>query len=109
MKTYKAFMEEAVDKRVAKLLSKYKKKKTNDYQRRGGNYPDAGVPDTISVSGWRNEFSIEYLFKSTGEREAKRWVERDLGSAAKQFKITTRQDGDYKDDWVAVYVEKIFT
>lgn len=109
MKSFKQFLEEGKNfKEVDALIRKYKKKATEDYQNRGGDYPASGIPDTITVGGWQNEFFMDYSFKNTSEREAKRWVERDLGSAAKQFKITTGQDGSYRDDWVIVYVQKVF-
>lgn len=98
----------AFSKDVEKLVKKYKKLQTNDYQNRGGNYPSSGIPDTIHVNGYKNEFFIEAAFKNTSEREAIKWMTRELGSAAKQFKISAHQDGDYKDDWVIGTAAKTF-
>ena len=75
---------------------------TDDYQNRGGDYPDSGEPDTIQVYGKDNK-SASFSFKNTSEGTAKNWVERFL--TRKGFKVKSLrsyQDGDYQDDWVVV-------
>lgn len=72
---------------------------TDDYQNRGGDYPRAGKPDTISV--YKN--TLEFSFKNTSEADGKEWVEKfarrnDLPVE----KIDSWQDGEYQDDWIIV-------
>jgi len=111
MKTYNQFLYEAsrtfiqeaqLDPKVTALMSKYKKYKSDDYQKRGDRAPRSGIPDTIEVGGWQNEFFMTFTFKNTSQKTAEAWVKKLLGSEAKKFKIGSRQEGDYKDDWVAV-------
>jgi hypothetical protein len=75
---------------------------TDDYQNRGGDYPDSGEPDTIQVYGTDNK-SAAFSFKNTSEGTAKNWVERFLIRKGFEVKsIHSYQDGDYQDDWVVV-------
>ena len=96
------------DPKVEKLIKKFKKLDTEDYQKRGGNYPSSGVPDSINVGGYKKEFWIQATFKNTSEREALSWLKSELGSAGKQFSISAHQDGDYRDDWVVARAQKKF-
>jgi hypothetical protein len=107
MKTYKEFISEAESPAVEKLKKKYKTLATKDFQKRDGDYTSSGVPDTISVSGWKNEFTIRFDFKNTSERDATKWAERYLKQrqGKDSFKFSSGQDGDYKDDWVQVFAE----
>jgi len=84
----------------------YAKYKTDDWQNRGGNYPKSGVPDTVDNAGsYGDEAFIEFSFKNTPESRARGWVHGWLKSKRLPFtKIDSGQDGDYKDDWVMVYV-----
>lgn len=99
--------ESQMNPKVAKLVAKYKKLKTDDYQNRKGDYPQGGMPDSINVVGWQNEFSINLEFKNTSENIAIHWTTRLLGADAKKFKITAAQTGDYHNDWVTVTAEII--
>ena len=88
-----------IDPEIEKAL---KALATDDYQNRGGNYPESGVPDVIDAS--RN--TLNFSFKNTSEDAARNWVSRFLtqnGLSAKT--ISAGQTGDYEDDWVDVYAE----
>lgn len=80
-----------------KLEAWLKSVETDDYQNRKGNYPRAGVPDSIQL--WDGHLSAE--FKNTDERTAKAWMERFCtNNGFKPKKVETEQTGDYRDDWV---------
>jgi len=91
---------------VEEVGAMYEKYKTNDWQNRGGNYPKSGVPDAVDNAGsYGDEAFIEFSFKNTSESQAKSWVQGWLKSKNLPYtKIDSGQDGDYKDDWVIVYV-----
>lgn len=80
---------------------------TNDYQRRGGDYPASGEANTINVYEKQDgTFEIEADFKNTSVEKAKRWIERfaeknDLNIVKPADGC---QDGDYSDDWVRAWV-----
>ena len=94
--------------------AKAKSLETHDYQRRGGTYPKSGVPDSINF--WADAFytddktyadgradMLRFSFKNTSERDALKWVQSFLrGKGINVTEWSTRQDGDYSDDWVAV-------
>lgn len=71
---------------------------TDDYQKRGGNYPRCNVADSVTVHG--NVVTCD--FKNTTESAARKWLENHL--ALNGFKIRGEakawQSGDYHDDWV---------
>ena len=84
---------------------------TEDYQNRRGQYPTAGVPDTIDVFEYNSKIFIEFSFKNTSEISADRWVRNYLKNKidVDPFKVSTYQDGDYQNDWVvaqALYLIK---
>lgn len=86
----------------ADVESKLKDLETDDYQHRGGNYPESGEPDTIDV--WKN--TATFTFKNTSEDRARNWVSRFLTKKGFSVdKIDSNQTGDYEDDWVDVYAE----
>lgn len=78
---------------------------TDDYQKRGGNYPKSNVPDTIEVEESDNKISINCSFKNTTEGDAESWLSRKLDCIGiEDYTIRTDQTGDYQDDWVDAYV-----
>ena len=80
---------------------------TNDYQNRRGQYPTAGVPDTIDVFERNSKIFIEFSFKNTSEISADRWVRNYLKNkiGVDPINIDTYQDGDYQNDWVVSQVK----
>ena len=73
----------------------------DDYQNREGGYPASGKPCTIST--YKNTISLD--FKNTSKNEALAWTKRWLANNnLEASRIGAMQDGDYEDDWVAVYV-----
>lgn len=94
--------------------AKAKSLETLDYQLRGGNYPESGVPVTIgfwadapymddkTYAGGRSD-SLQFSFKNTSERAALKWVQSFLrGKGIDVTNWSTSQEGDYFDDWVEV-------
>lgn len=78
---------------------------TDDYQNRDGRYPKSGVPDDIRINTWGDEISATFTFKNTSEVTGKAWVKRFLdGRGLAYGRISSNQDGDYRDDWVKVNV-----
>lgn len=79
---------------------------TNDYQKRGGNYPRSGVPDYISVADYHDQIKLTAEFKNTSEGVAENWLRNHVQSVAGKIANSgvyeTWQSGDYKDDWVTV-------
>lgn len=72
---------------------------TDDYQNRGGDYPESGEPDTIDV--YKN--FVTFSFKNTSEEVARNWVTRFLTKKGFNLdRVDASQTGDYKDDWVEV-------
>jgi hypothetical protein len=79
---------------------------TDDFQKRGDNYPKSNIP--VSIDAYEEE--IVFLFKNTTEGSAKKWCKNftDQKSTLIGFKvisIESAQTGDYQDDWVEVYVK----
>lgn len=84
------------------ILQWMKSVETDDYQNRGNDYPDSGIPVNIRI--WKNK--LIFSFKGTSETTAKLWAERFISNAGyKPSIISTYQDGDYEDDWVNAIVE----
>ena len=81
------------------LEQSLKKLETDDYQNRGGDYPESDEPDTIYVNGlW-----VTVDFKNTDEGTARSWTKRYLSdNGFKVDQIYTHQTGDYHNDWVSV-------
>ncbi len=78
---------------------------TDDFQKRNGNYPKSGVPDTIEKLHSSDHDGASFSFKNTSEGEAKRWVEQFVLQRGLPIdNIHVQQDGDYDDDWVIVTV-----
>ena len=80
---------------------------TDDYQHRGGDYPESDVANSIDVYERQDgTFEIEADFKNTSVGSAKRWIE----DFAEDNDLTIVkpadgcQDGDYQDDWVRAWV-----
>ena len=93
----------------SKLKSYLNSIATDDYQRRGGGYPKSNIPVLIEVRSFSKGMMVQIEFKSTTEKAAKNWTERNIIPELKKlkanYKITTRQEGDYKDDWVVAEIE----
>lgn len=85
---------------------------TNDYQKRGGNFPQSGIPDTIAVFEQRGGVYVRAHFKNTTESGAQQWLERKIrqtvapgaSSTDLSAEFETYQDGDYTNDWVVAAV-----
>lgn len=74
---------------------------TEDFQKRGGNFPESGKPDVIRV--YSNAARFE--FKDTSENEASSFVNNFVKAKKLPVKdVSTRQTGDYNNDWVTVDV-----
>jgi hypothetical protein len=78
----------------------------DDYQKRGGAYPKAYIPDSIEVNIGDTVTTIEFDFKNTNDSEAIEWYEKSKESKVinkykKDYDITvaTSQDGTFEDDW----------
>ena len=80
---------------------------TEDYQNRRGQYPTAGVPDTIDVFEYNSKIFIEFSFKNTSEISADRWVRNYLKNkiGVDPINIDTYQDGNYQNDWVVTQAQ----
>lgn len=92
--------------RVIFEASRFSKFSDEDFQNRGDNYPKSGVPVSIQATHWKGEDTMEFSFKNTSERIAQKWVEKWLRSKNIVWlgKIESNQAGDYRDDWVDVFV-----
>lgn len=91
------------NEKIATILSL----ETDDYQKRGGNYPASGIPDTIDVyKDSDRQYSIAAEFKNTPENKAKSF----MLNLAKKKGLTvvgspeSWQNGDYVDDWVTAVI-----
>jgi len=78
----------------------------DDYQKRGGEYPKALIPDTVRVELEKDGASVVFDFKNTSDSEAIEWYEKSKESKViNKFKkdydisVSTSQDGDFEDDW----------
>lgn len=78
----------------------------DDYQKRGGAYPKAYIPDSIEVNIGDAVTTIEFDFKNTNDSEALEWYEKSkeskiINKYKKDYDITvvTSQDGTFEDDW----------
>ncbi len=78
----------------------------DDYQKRGGAYPKAYIPDSIEVNIGDVVTTVEFDFKNTNDSEAIEWYEKSKESKVinkykKDYDITvaTSQDGTFEDDW----------
>lgn len=78
----------------------------DDYQKRGGAYPKAYIPDSIEVNIGDVVTTVEFDFKNTNDSEAIEWYEKSKESKVinkykKNYDITvaTSQDGTFEDDW----------
>lgn len=78
----------------------------DDYQKRGGAYPKAYIPDSIEVNIGDTVTTIEFDFKNTNDSKAIEWYEKSKESKVinkykKDYDITvaTSQDGTFEDDW----------
>lgn len=83
-----------------RILKRYD---SDDYQKRGCNYPQSDIPDAIEV----DTDAIYCLFKNTSESAAKHWLGRMLCRHDFIFDaddINVYQEGDYEDDWVRASV-----
>jgi hypothetical protein len=77
---------------------------TNDYQNRRGNYPKAGVADSIEV--YKGQFGPEVSgsFKNTNQPDAEAWMKRFVEMKGFEvIKVESIQDGDYQNDWVTAF------
>jgi hypothetical protein len=87
-----------------KTFEDLQKLETHDFQRRGGNYPKAGVPDSIEVYKAGHMFEVAADFKNTDEETGKAWLERYVSQQGFKVKrMESRQDGDYHNDWIRVF------
>lgn len=79
-------------------LSKYA---TEDFQKRGGKFPESDIPVSIDVNG----STLSASFKNTNEESAKSWCSTFVRNKGFEVvDIDAEQDGDYHNDWVMVYV-----
>jgi len=81
---------------------------TSDYQNRGPNYPKSGIP--IDMNIYRDDpQTLNMSFKNTSQKDAEEWAKRFIrskGGNPNDYLIYSRQTGDYKDDWVEVFIEE---
>lgn len=79
----------------------WNKHETDDFQKRDGDYPKSNVPDSIE----HQNHGMVFTFKNTDEKTAAAFAKTHMAKhGLKHGKITTRQDGDYHDDWVQAHV-----
>jgi hypothetical protein len=91
--------QEAKLKELLKLVN-------DDYQKRGGEYPKALIPDSIDVTLKDDDATVAFDFKNTSDSEAVTWYEKSKEcKVINKFKkdydvaVSTSQDGDFEDDW----------
>lgn len=88
---------------VIDAKSAWKSVATEDFQNRldAGDWPASGKPDVIRV--YNN--TAMFHFKDTSEADASKFVGDFVKTKKLPVKeISTRQTGDYNNDWVAVDV-----
>jgi len=78
---------------------------TNDFQRREGNYPKSGVPDSIEVYlDPKGNPEVSASFKNTDEETGKAYLKKYLKQRGfKVIDMDSTQDGDYHNDWIKCF------
>lgn len=88
---------------TGKIQNAWKAIETEDYQKRGDDYPKSNIPAAITVH--TPSRTADFLFKNTDEYTAEAFVKKFAAERKLRIiNIVTYQVGDYEDDWVTVTV-----